>query len=784
MGKDISKKLSFIQNAIPQLEDGSYSITVEQVVASTSDKLPEKVYTSEKNFAVAGERFSINPASIVSVFPPEFSIGEFSYVLPHVVLTRRTMPWERSVGGDSTGFVNTPPWLGILVFNEDDPAPEALEKTLLDLLPTTEQTKDGTQGLLPNGTYFPEFPAKQGETWRMLDYGESWTDKCIVLDIAKDLFNNIAPSLIDLSWLAHAREVKIENKSETYIKTIRSAKDDLTPDVQLAEVVGNRFAIAGKKCTVHLVCLEGFGDILPGKDGASHIPIGISTVRVVSLKSWTYSAISQDYTFAGLLTNINKFDGDTINNTLKIQSKGGGIEPGDTAVANALNMGFAAFNHQTRLGDHTVSWYHGPFVPFQHNTTVNFPGNTSDEFTRYNPDSGMFDTSYSSAFQLGKLLGLQSNSFATTLYNWKRGLTKEVIEQAEKEFLGINTSGITSILKEALSSYINEEEASVKKLKSANISSGLLSLKRVKNKHARIEMISSVMNSPARIKQLLTTENDDIEIPTIVSNFISRLKLLYGIPFNYMVPDERMLPLESLRFFYIDTAWIDALVEGAFSIGSSTSGDGAMGQVLSPLLHTESMLSAPKIRKKLFKKTLLADEPIIPVTNPTGFLLRSQVVAGWPGMEVHGFDSTGKELDILRFEQLSSGVSLCIFNGVVQKVIIQEQPEALHFGVNVDIQDPIPSKFTKSFRYITAYNDKQPGEEVPESVAPSLKISEYTRTNVSSVLEIDDIAVSMKDEVEKKIAYTGLFTSAEFALEMIEGVQEVVFQFGITNHKK
>ena len=62
-------------------------------------------------------------------------------------------------------------------------------------------------------------------------------------------------------------------------------------------------------------------------------------------------------------------------------------------------------------------------------------------------------------------------------------------------------------------------------------------------------------------------------IPTEIVKWLSKLKLLYGVPFNYLVPDIRMLPPESLKFFYLDTQWIDCLIDGAYSIGRSTEGE-------------------------------------------------------------------------------------------------------------------------------------------------------------------------------------------------------------------
>jgi hypothetical protein len=47
--------------------------------------------------------------------------------------------------------------------------------------------------------------------------------------------------------------------------------------------------------------------------------------------------------------------------------------------------------------------------------------------------------------------------------------------------------------------------------------------------------------------------------------------VLHGVPFNYLVPDEGMPSPESIRFFYLDMNWVDALLDGAFSIGRNLS---------------------------------------------------------------------------------------------------------------------------------------------------------------------------------------------------------------------
>ena len=51
------------------------------------------------------------------------------------------------------------------------------------------------------------------------------------------------------------------------------------------------------------------------------------------------------------------------------------------------------------------------------------------------------------------------------------------------------------------------------------------------------------------------------------------LSILKGVPFNYLVPDERMLPKESLRCFWIDPFWVRCLLDGALSISRVLTSD-------------------------------------------------------------------------------------------------------------------------------------------------------------------------------------------------------------------
>src|SRR5437899_2110584 len=44
-----------------------------------------------------------------------------------------------------------------------------------------------------------------------------------------------------------------------------------------------------------------------------------------------------------------------------------------------------------------------------------------------------------------------------------------------------------------------------------------------------------------------------------VTSWLARLVLLYGVPLHYLIPEELMLPEDSLRFFFLDPIWMQCL---------------------------------------------------------------------------------------------------------------------------------------------------------------------------------------------------------------------------------
>ena len=76
-------------------------------------------------------------------------------------------------------------------------------------------------------------------------------------------------------------------------------------------------------------------------------------------------------------------------------------------------------------------------------------------------------------------------------------------------------------------------------------------------------------------------------IPNDLADWLAALRLLAAVPFAYLVPDAELLPQESARFFYLDRAWTDALVQGAMSVGTVTTADHAQLEAVYPYVRDE-----------------------------------------------------------------------------------------------------------------------------------------------------------------------------------------------------
>ncbi len=189
-----------------------------------------------------------------------------------------------------------------------------------------------------------------------------------------------------------------------------------------------------------------------------------------------------------------------------------------------------------------------------------------------------------------------------------------------------------------------------------------------------------------------------------LAHWLSQLTLLYGLPVEYMVPDVRLLPVESIRFFYLDRNWLDRLVDGAVSVGVLSSKENIFNQAFFRDIYQQVDAAQMNLRNTI-RSAPMKDVEATGGTM-TGLLFRSQVVTAYPGVEIQPYDENNKLLNILRMDRLSNSLIFCIFDGIPAQVDFIQPSEGLHFGIEREANDTTFTLQLRGLGYPT--DDPQP----------------------------------------------------------------------------
>jgi hypothetical protein len=542
----------------PPLPSGDYKLTVAQSVSTEGTQRESK--TIEQAFSVRGPRFALSPQDVVTVHPPPGSFGDHSTTLPHVLLARSTLPWERSPDGVQRGadIANLPPWLALLLVRENE---EKYVVADAAKQPSSTGVQTGTlKGLKQAMEFTPE-------------RGERESDAVTFIDVDRGFLERTLPVFDRLHLLSHVRSVQQpQGRSEFAVLLCpRTPQPKARNTVHLVSLEG-RYAAGGQLAL-------GFGD--PAR------------VRLVCLKSWQFHCTEHpNQDFYGKLTSLNR----------------GGLALVAADGAFPLRIGAVPLRRERADGAVALAWYRGPLAAADIDDGQPLALAQSPEAVApivRDEALGMDDVSYRAAWELGRMLLLDNATASRALYYWKRARYRE----------------------------------------------------------------AHPATSAAGIEHL-PLQADPLGCPFPRDAF-DQLARLRGVPFNYLVPDQRMLPHESIRFFVVDRRWVKALIAGAFSLGSGTAAEfAAYAAQAEQALHGV----APRL---------------------SGFLLRSDAVSGWPQLEVDGYfgvptHAEGQNAMRAPLEstlRLSQDVLMCLFGGVIRCVDLHLPPEGLHFVFEGDALD-------------------------------------------------------------------------------------------------
>lgn len=710
--------IEFLKDHLPAIKPGRYRAFAEQTVTGNEYKNGSRnsfkdpsVFGGDKEaqyFEVAGPRFSLNPSLINHTYPPKNGNGQYDGVLPSIILNRSSLPWERSLDYQKPN--DNKPWLALLVFDESDFA---------------------SKKVIESNSTLKTFPfSSDSKVTSDLQYDESTQISVLTITQPSDLL----PDYNDIDWLAHAR-ISNEQKGPNVV-----------PEDSVSVVLANRLPTPGVKNTVYLVSMESYYDqISKGKAAPLKSP-----AQVIALYKWQFFCksvhVGKKGTFEETLEGLN-------TGVLNLDKK-----PTDTEGLDRVNQGHIPAIHWLRNGGHTVSWFRSPLAPSNvKDLALSKEGTSSDEYLVFDPKTGMFNTTYAAAWELGRQMGIENEEFSKTIYQYKHDQNQLALTTKQAKAMG----GL-----DHLYSYSLPEVG---------------------------------------------------EVPEALFQITTDWKQLHHIPFCYLVPDPKLLPKESLRLFNIDTNWINAFLSGALSIGYF-----------------------PEITPLLDFSTLFLDQ----TKTLSGFLLRSDIVSGWPHLQVDGYNTTQTNLSsypatpkailsltdktkisesisdlnrlklpaafsstlsnvtvypvsntrwelvdyskheyylaevlqnelhvsqydtlpILRMEKLGKDTLLVLFADQTATIDFHLKPGPLHSGFE---STSTPGSYTKTL--------KDPGTG-NESKATPLNITTISKT-YKNVLDIPTLTSNVISELKKPpLNYTGDFTSAEFGLEMIEGAPRVRFQ--------
>lgn len=170
-----------------------------------------------------------------------------------------------------------------------------------------------------------------------------------------------------------------------------------------------------------------------------------------------------------------------------------------------------------------------------------------------------------------------------------------------------------------------------------------------------------------------------LRIPPRLQTWLTDLRLLRGIPLAYLVPDARLLPVESIRGFHIDPTWCDRVIDGALSAANIGTVDVTFTLFILSRLRQEidDMINEMAEKQAPATNWRAADDPM------SGLMIRSELVRRWPQLVVRAYraGSTREPVAVLRKEAVGRDLMIIVFAGVPDRVELREPFFGRRFGV-------------------------------------------------------------------------------------------------------
>ncbi|KAL8286079.1 hypothetical protein RB597_002940 [Gaeumannomyces tritici] len=728
---------------------------------ATGDKSSEKLrLTAEQEFFVDAPQFSLPDGSVHSVHPPP-GYADDARVLPHVVLTDPHLPWERD-GSPLTEGENDPdprnrvPWLVLVSFQQDELLlpPEDLEGMF----------KATSAGVIK--------PVKQTPTMTVsTSIADLWALGSN--DVTSPVTSDLGPASMkdsrgDFVFLKPDLFRALFSKFEGG-KRIDSASPDTTVYrfmSHVRKINGSGMALAGVEDTAifsivvgsragpldiktptvvstHLLSIEGVENM--------KLPVASKYVALCSLHSWNYTVQPPGMlnVHEGFVDLGRKLDvlGPPQRILDKVRSA---TDAASVRAAARLADGYSMVRYRMQTGEITAALFRGPFTP-----TVVPPlahldkcSNSGIDLQILDKEVGLVDISYSVAWQVGRTLALGDEGFTAALGRLRTMIQEPAMREAKRDI--VNSAGANVLSRAELLTDLAGMVDNLSAVQLGGDGDGTIfepggPRKRWFRHRLTRREIPNLSYTSAAVKErypdtalaaatALAASTDgtifnETNIPVstdwmlVLSWLVDRMYLA-GVPAHYLISDPSHLEPESLRFFYIDPNWVDALLDGALSLGNHLGFD-------------QDRVAIKKALNMYIQST--ETSPTSPQIPTYGFYLRSDLVTMFPDLRVTTLPPRPLLLDgppdrapLLRHEIVADGVMMGLFDRL---------PGSPEFTSLVFTQPPHQQRFAAGFLVEEAklgvevkrqYTVDQPTRETDENRHDTLKTIYYTPDSADS----------------------------------------------------
>lgn len=699
----------------PSLTGGLHHVKVSQTIETPADprdadQKTQKVVVEaiEQAFVAAAPRFSLQPGAVGSVFPKPGTQAEHT-VLPHIVLTDPHLPWSRSPSAahlfpeeDKKTDQSRTTWLALMVFSMEElqmgqsDIDDIMRYVPNDSGAKREQSETSALRMMARDT--PKLNGVINTTAfnKFVDAKDAAEPTDVVV-LPGQLFTALFTepggddsklNVASYKHMAHVRHIGTDDMAN-----VGSKDDDALSSVVISRRTGLIDSDLPTPLVVHLLSLV-FDEKMP-------VPTVNDRVAMTSLHSWTYTCLPSQ-NVAGkfeLLTNLGQ-DLNVLRTGDNAQSKPfvSGDASKDLPIADLIEArkaeGYTLTRTRTVTGEVTAALLRGPLVPRRVKSPLRdgftMQSNYGSDLAILDNKLGLLDITYSSAWQLGKKLAMADESFCAALARLRSAVHGRGLDDSKQETHALFGDGGYEPRTKSADKMIDLVQGLVDINASLHASGGAatspartrwrrqdeeeISLKSIDKLSQNSPHISARMSSQSDVVALMLSMSDKRGVMDNEYNIAASPDYAYiyswildkvhlaSVPANYLIPDPSFLPQETLRFFFIDDNWIDALIDGALSLANHWG-------------YTPDMdKSRIAIKLAINERLRTPDESLggwhVPIPR-YGFLLRSQLLVQFPDIAVEAVFSEARSEPISK-TGCNSGAEIPANTPPKQPILVQK----------------------------------------------------------------------------------------------------------------